>query len=388
MDTVCRLNTCVGCMACIDTCPTNAIKIVDAMSSFNAVIDGEKCVSCGACKKICQNNNQLTFNKPISWCQGYANDDEVRSSSSSGGYAQAIEKAFILSGGYVCSCMFEDGNFIFKTTNDVNNLKKFAGSKYVKSDASGAYKDVKAKLKSGEKVLFVGLPCQVSALKIFVPEKLQEKLYTIDLICHGTPSPKLLEIFLQQYKLKLADLKSIYFRVKDQFHLGCSDKPLIYKGITDRYLIAFLESLIYTENCYECKYAQFDRVSDITLGDSWGSNIIDHRRGVSLALCMSEKGKELLESADLYMTEVDIEKAIAINHQLERPSIKPLGWSTFFKKLRPMGKSFNRLVGKNYRKRTFRQNVKHLLRRLKIVKGGSSSLGVNYGIWISKSDLN
>ena len=384
VNTVCEINTCVGCMACIDSCPTGAIKIVDALSSYNAVIDGEKCVNCNACHNVCQNNNEIKFTEPVGWRQGYTTDDEIRARSSSGGYAQAIEKAFALSGGHVCSCLFENGKFIFKTTNDVEEIKKFAGSKYVKSDATGAYKEVKTKLKDGEKVLFVGLPCQVSALKIYLPEKLQEKLYTIDLICHGTPSPVLLEIFLQQYKLKFGDLRNITFRAKDQFRLGHSDKPLIYQGVTDKYLIAFLESLIYTENCYACKYAQFNRVADITLGDSWGSNLPDSKRGVSLALCMSEKGKELLDGADLFSADVDIKKAVAINHQLERPSVKPAGRSDFFKKLKPKGKSFNRLVSKNYRKRTFRQNVKYVLCRLKIIRGGVASLGVNYGIRFEK----
>ena len=39
--------------------------------------------------------------------------------------------------------------------------------------------------------------------------------------------------------------------------------------------MAFLSSLTYTENCYSCKYAQKKRISDITIGDAWGSDLAD-----------------------------------------------------------------------------------------------------------------
>lgn len=39
-------------------------------------------------------------------------------------------------------------------------------------------------------------------------------------------------------------------------------------------------------------------LSDITLGDSWGTELSGEvKNGVSLILCQSEKGKELIESA-------------------------------------------------------------------------------------------
>jgi ferredoxin len=40
---------CIGCGACIDTCPTEALEMVDD----KAVVDAEKCVDCGACIDSC-----------------------------------------------------------------------------------------------------------------------------------------------------------------------------------------------------------------------------------------------------------------------------------------------------------------------------------------------
>ena len=42
-------STCVGCGACIDVCPVEALSMVDD----KAVCDAEKCVDCGACIDTC-----------------------------------------------------------------------------------------------------------------------------------------------------------------------------------------------------------------------------------------------------------------------------------------------------------------------------------------------
>ena len=82
-------------MACVESCPKNAIKIVDELDSYNAIINEEQCVNCDLCRKVCQNNRNVKFTQPIMWKQGWARDTLVRSSSSSGGVAQAIERAFV-----------------------------------------------------------------------------------------------------------------------------------------------------------------------------------------------------------------------------------------------------------------------------------------------------
>ena len=113
MKTVCTKDNCTGCMACVESCPKNVIKVVDELDSYNAIINEEQCVNCDLCRKVCQNNRIVKFTQPIMWKQGWARDTLVRSSSSSGGVAQAIERAFVRSGGVVCSCAFEKGLFGF-----------------------------------------------------------------------------------------------------------------------------------------------------------------------------------------------------------------------------------------------------------------------------------
>ena len=190
------------------------------------------------------------------------------------------------------------------------------------------------------------------------------------MICHGTPSPKLLDKFLNQYNFELDALQDIQFRVKAKFMVYGDYKGIITNGVSDKYSIAFLNSLTYTENCYSCQYAKISRVSDLTLGDSWGSelSIEEQKKGISLVLSMTDKGSELLQMADVHLQSVDLTKAVANNHQLEHPSDLPKGRNMFFKKLQK-GK-FNRLVFQQLPKQCLRQDVKQLLLKLKIIRFG------------------
>lgn len=318
MKTVCELNMCNGCMACVEKCHRNAITIKDDLKYYNALIDTKKCVDCGLCTKVCPRENDNDMSKPKWWYQGWA-DSEIREYASSGGAASAIIRAFIKNGGYVASCLFDSGKFVFEVTNEMAVARKFAGSKYVKSNPEKIYGKIQSLLKANQKVLFIGLPCQVAAVNQFIKDK--TNLVTADLICHGTPSPYLLKKCLQEYGHDINTLTDINFRIKSLYELNRDGKPIAAFHTMDNYLIAFLHSYDYTENCYSCKFATLDRVSDITLGDSWGTELSGEvKNGVSLILCQSEKGKELIESAGLNLLDVDINNAILHNEQLNKPS--------------------------------------------------------------------
>ena len=112
--TVCAKNQCVGCMACFDMCPKSAITIVDTRQAYNAVIDEEKCIHCGICTNVCQNNKETTLKHPETWYQGWIEDEKLRRKSSSGGAAKAISRQFISEGGVVVSCCFKNGVFGFE----------------------------------------------------------------------------------------------------------------------------------------------------------------------------------------------------------------------------------------------------------------------------------
>lgn len=367
---VCLENQCVGCMSCVEVCPKQAVKIVDTLESYNAVIDTKKCVNCNACHAVCQNINPPALIEPIECTQGWAKDIQSREKSSSGGFAFEIAKQFIKQGGLVYSCSFFNGEFKFKLARTVDDLEEFRGSKYVKSNKMGIFRDIKSTLEQGERVLFIGLPCQVVGLKKMLKGRFENRFYTVDLICHGTPSSRLLEKFLEQYRINIGEISNISFRKNNEFNMYGDLKKIVPDGITDFYTLSFLKGLTYTSNCYSCRFAQIKRVSDITLGDAWGSCLPDdqQRKGISMALCQTNKGKELLHSANLELYPFDISTAIASNHQLDYPSKPPKGRRRFFDRLKNGG-SFNLQVLYAYPKVCIRQYIKILL----------SKFGMNFG---------
>lgn len=366
MKTVCAHDLCTGCMACIDKCPKKAIRIEDSLMAYNAQIDESMCVDCKLCYSVCQKNNPPEALSPQVWFQGWAQDWRIRQMGSSGGVATALSRCFIEKGGIVCSCKFINGEFSFDVAQTTAELEKFAGSKYIKSNPTGVYEKV-GKLLESKEVLFIGLPCQVAALKKNTKKTLLGNLYTIDLICHGTPSPKLLEVFLRQHHSSLNTLSDIRFRTKGQFQVSDGYRGIITTGVCDSYLLSFLNGVNYTENCYHCDYAKFERVSDITLGDSWGTELkSEMKKGVSLILCQTEKGESLVRKAKLELKDVDIEKAIKNNHQLQHPSIEPKGRKAFLESIRK-NRSYAWQVFKLFPKQSIRQLVKMVLIKLRIV---------------------
>lgn len=367
--TVCKSSECTGCAACMSVCPTNAVKTIVCIDSCMSVIDEKLCIKCNKCEKICPQNHPVEKIKPFIWYQGWANDEKIRMEGSSGGIATAIATSFVNNGGSCCSCVFENGNFVFKFASNSEEVKRFSGSKYVKSNPQGIYNEIKKIINQGRKVLFIGLPCQVAAVKKIVGERKKENLYTIDLICHGTPSPIMLDLFLKENGYDLNELTDIKFRKKNNYYLSENYKGIKPSNVRDRYTLSFLRSLNYTENCYSCQYATFERASDITLGDSWGSEISkkEQDKGISLVLCQTEQGKELLEMTDLHLEYVDIKKAIENNKQLSNPSIKNSKRDKFFNTLYKT-KNFSKSVAKCYFKICFKQEIKSILTKMKIIR--------------------
>lgn len=374
MKTVCKENKCNGCKACIDKCPKSCITFKDDINYMNCYIDDTKCINCHICEKVCPNTTAVQMNEPIYWKQGWTELD--RSISSSGGAAYSIINYFIQNGGYVASCLFKDGDFIFDITNELSVAKKFVGSKYVKSNPNGIYEKVTQIIKNN-KVLFIGLPCQVAALKNRVSD--HKNLYTIDLICHGTPSFKLLNKYLVENDLNLAKIKDIKFRKKENMRFSIDGEKVTLSRVTDEYLITFLESINYTENCYSCQFANLKRVSDMTLGDSWGTEYIhEEKKGVSLILCNTEKGIKLLEKSKMILKDVNLNLAVKNNHQLSKPSLKPKNRDKFLYLISD-GKTYRYATLICLPKSFLKQRIKSLMIKFHIIKSNSG-----YGITIIK----
>lgn len=72
---------------------------------------------------------------------------------------------------------------------------------------------------------------------------------------------------------------------------------------------------------------------------------------------------------------VDMDNAIAHNHQLNTPSQKPENRNEFFEMIKS-GKAFNYAVFKCFPKECIKQEVKKVLIRLRLIGGGNVNCGI------------
>ena len=362
MKTVCEINNCNLCSACTSVCPVDCIELIDAIEFSNAIIDENKCINCHLCEKICPRINKIQGNAPLQWLNAFSNDSKIRDASSSGGIASQISYKCLDEGFYIAGCKYSIDSRSFVTTleNTYEEVEKFRGSKYVKSNMGNVIKDIIDKLKDDKKVLFIGTPCQVAGVKVVVAlKKLEKNFYTLDLICHGTPSQKIFNKFISEYEIK-EDIKRINFRKHHVMQVSINEwKSLEKYKVMDPYMIGFLQGLFYTDNCYSCDYANKNRISDISLGDSWESEEV--KKGLNLLLVNNEKGQELLKmiSEKIECKEANKELAISKNGQLSHPSIKPKQRNKFFKKYKIL--SFKNNIFKSYPLICFKQFIKKII---------------------------
>lgn len=331
---------CCGCGACYSICPKNAIKMTEDQNGFiYPQIDKDKCVQCGLCKTVCNYQKTHEAFKPIA---GYVatntNHDQLMKSSSGGAFS-AFATEMLQNGGVVYGAAYEmkDGNYTLRhiRIDMIEELPKVQGSKYVQSYIFDVLPYIKKDLESGQKVLFSGTPCQVDALNGYL-KKEYDNLYTVDIICHGVPSQKLLNDYIHT----LSDsVEAFEFRNKKK---GWKDYYISYcaknknKNIHCRlssFYEYFLQGKLGRENCYSCKYACEMRYSDITIGDYWGIEHVHpelfHEKkwrdriydGISSILVNTEKGMELVkETASLELVSSDYARIAANNGQLREPS--------------------------------------------------------------------
>lgn len=329
---LCDQALCTSCSACVEVCPKNAVKMTANEYGFiYPEIDESLCINCELCAKKCHINNDLQRNYPEKAYAVWSSDQEDRRSSTSGGAASVFYQKVLADGGICYGATYDKNlNVVIRGYED-NRIKEFKNSKYVHSDMDEVCRKIKSDLKSGKKVIFIGLPCQIASVKTFFGED-YDNLLLVDIVCHGTPPQKYLDehiYFIEKKKNKKAS--KIKFRNENEYYfiVNSSDNKRIaniHRDI-DTYLISFFESLTYYESCYSCKYACNERVSDITIGDFWGlgeEEPFDHpySGAVSLVLVNTKKGSDFFNSVKdkCFCEERSVQEAIKGNAQLNKPS--------------------------------------------------------------------
>lgn len=335
---------CTGCTACVNICPVKCISIVKDEEGFNKIlVDYKKCIKCGKCQQICPVNQ--TNNKIIN-SEAYAVkcDDKIRTKSSSGGVFYSIAKKIIEEKGVVYGAAFNNKFELHHIKiENINNLYRLQGSKYLESNLETIYTDIKMELEKERKVLFSGTPCQVKGLKSFL-QKQYNNLYTIDVVCHGVPSGDVFRRYIEfleknndskivEYSFRNKDNGWKKFNTKIVFENG---KKIVEPFDKNIYMLGFLRNIYLRNSCYLCTSNNFTSGSDITLADFWGIDELkpefDDDKGVSLVILNSENGKWLFSNIkkDMCIEKMNLEEAIKYNKAIVKPAFYNNNRSKFF----------------------------------------------------------
>ena len=115
-------------------------------------------------------------------------------------------------GGVICGATYDKN---FKVVHVISGGgQAFRGSKYVQGDLKDCFTEIKKHIEKKTVVCFIGTPCQVCGLKSFLGKE-YDNLVTVDVVCHGTPSPKMWEKYLNLQKSKYhSEIESVAFRYK------------------------------------------------------------------------------------------------------------------------------------------------------------------------------
>ena len=328
---------CTGCTACMNICPSQAIRIArNKEGFFQAYVEEERCTSCGLCKQICHLNRKEPVRrneKPVFYA-AFSKDRENIEHSSSGGIFYELCKYILKQSGTVYGAIQKSILEVeHRRGTTLEEAMLFRRSKYLESYMGSCYQEVEGDLKSGKKVLFSGVGCQIAGLYSFL-HKEYENLYTCEVVCHGIPSHLAYKKYLEEKKIQCGQkVCGINFRDKSrgwknngicEYFEGGSKE--VSDSSTHPLHSIYLKGINMRSICGSCRYAKIPRTADITLADFWQYEgafaEVNGNRGISLIAVNNRKGEHLLNGIldSIYLDKTEEETALSsCRHMSQSP---------------------------------------------------------------------
>ena len=344
---------CCGCEACVQVCSKHCIDLHrDDMGFLYPHVNEELCIDCSLCEKVCPILHPFENKEPQQVFASKNTNANERKSSSSGGLFILLAKQVISHGGVVFGVTYDkEWNPVHSFSENMDGLAQFQGSKYVQSRIDGAYTKAKSFLDEGREVLFSGTPCQIAGLKHFLRKK-YNNLLTVEVICHGVPSPGVWQDYLELIRRpqgtsagnntvltslnETPSIEGISFRDKQngwrkfgfvvrfsddqsatgKFGLSSVNAYNINEYHKENlYMKAFLNNLILRPSCFSCPAKAGKSNADISLGDFWSIKRFlkewDDDGGVTLVYLNSDKGQDYFQH--LACDNIELNPAIRYN---------------------------------------------------------------------------
>ncbi len=337
---------CCGCYSCVQRCPKNCINMIEDLEGFDyPKVNTSSCVNCGICESVCPQLHNLPLKIPLSCYAAKHRSKQVQLKSSSGGVFSSLAEYVLNNNGVVFGAAFDKNwNVFHKYIEHIEQLDELRMSKYVQSTIGNSYKEAQSFLQTNRMVLFVGTPCQIHGLKLFL-KKDYKNLLAVDFVCHGVPSKKVWQKYLKECiirKIKFP-IQNIQFRNKrlswetytftiqvdstkstknNKNNSSLTPSNVSNEDINETlhknpFLRGFIHDLYLRPSCYTCKNKGFSSGSDITLADFWGiketyPHLFD-KNGVSCLTVNTSQAKEYLAQIDIEKNQVKFEDALRFN---------------------------------------------------------------------------
>lgn len=352
MNIITDKSQCCGCSACVQRCPKQCISMYEDEEGFlYPVVDGQRCINCGLCKKMCPVINQRESREPLKVYASKNKNEKVRQSSSSGGVFSLLVENIIRQDGIAFGAYFNKNyEVIHDSVETLVDAVVFCGSKYVQSNINNSFSKAEQYLKQGRMVLFSGTQCQIAGLRLYLGKE-YDNLLTVEVVCHGVPSPKIWREYMDCLHIDKRKVTNILFKDKSSGWRGYSfsvvgeNSTLLFseKAEKNKYMMAFYQNLTLRPSCYSCPAKGGKSHADITLADYWGieniNSAFNDNVGVSMVCCNSEKGMNILKkiSDSMNLIETDFNASVPFNTSIVRSTLMPIGRNDFWLKYKKEG---------------------------------------------------
>lgn len=312
---------------------------------------------------------------------GRVKDRDILLASSSGGAFTAISDLFLNRGDAVVTAVYNYHTYTMEfqliLSKDERNAAR--GSKYMQSKPGNVFKIAKEWLWQNpeKKLLFVGMGCQSDGFRKFIEIKgLRERVYIVDIICHGSPSPKLWNEYAQSLEHNRGKIEYLTFKDKRN---GWK-MPTAFARINGQevmigdYVRIFYNRCALRPSCHVCPFATMDRKTDITIGDFWHieETIPDFfdENGTSVFLIHTDRGREIFDyiKETLYYRESNAKQCWQNN--LEAPTPVSDQRAEFWKDYYDKGIDY---IMKKYGTTSFMTKVKNKVVKLISIGGGANA---------------
>lgn len=336
---------CCGCGVCANVCSKHSITMQSDQEGFlYPVVDKNTCIECGLCVKKCPlTNNHYQTNMPPNALIVQTKDRTMLQDCTSGGFFSTLAQWVITQGGIVYGVKYNDSmNPIHDKANTIEGIKAFRGSKYVQSITGNIYQQVKEDLKNYPWVCFSGTPCQVAGLNTYLGKE-YSNLISVDIVCHGVPSPKLWNKYKSFHEAKQhANIINAQFRGKKYGYLHCTMQLDFENGkskniftMDDYFLAAFFSEICSRPSCHQCHFKYEQRKCDFTLFDCWDVASYPEftsQNGATNVFLQSKKGRDIFNQLrnQLDYRPIEMEEAIRKDGSMIRKSTTPNHYRTDF----------------------------------------------------------